>query len=132
MGQRAGRRFATSLKALDLTPPRFGVLNQLASQDGQTQQDLADVLSVHRNVMVGLIDELERHGFVERHRHPSDRRAYEVRMTDKGQRVLPEAQRMADENDEFFLGGLTEKERVAFMRMLKSRSAIEHDQMGSW
>ncbi|WP_433662278.1 MarR family transcriptional regulator [Nocardia sp. CA-128927] len=52
-------RFTEQLARLDLDPAHFAVLGNLAAADGRSQQELADLLRVHRNAMVGLVDELE-------------------------------------------------------------------------
>src|SRR3982074_2232075 len=74
LGLYSAQQFAERLQPLGLLPRHFGLLKHLASVEGQSQQYLADMMGVHRNAMVGLIDELEGRGLVERRRHASDRR----------------------------------------------------------
>ena len=62
-------------------------------------------MGVHRNVMVGLIDELEERDLVRRERHPRDRRAHQLRLTDRAHSVLAQANAAVDElEDEIFAG----------------------------
>jgi DNA-binding MarR family transcriptional regulator len=65
---------------------RMASLMQLArfAPDGLTPSDLADKLGVTRATMTGLLDGLEREGFIARVPNPSDRRSHVVRVTPAG------------------------------------------------
>lgn len=65
---------------------RLAVMSVLAGGEASSQQRLARYLSINPSVMVGLIDELERNGFVERRRRESDRRSYAVTLSEAGRR----------------------------------------------
>lgn len=54
----------------------------------RTPAELADAAGVTRATMTGLIDTLERDGFVKREPDPDDRRMMSVRLTAKGDRFL--------------------------------------------
>ncbi|WP_295124653.1 MarR family winged helix-turn-helix transcriptional regulator [uncultured Leifsonia sp.] len=101
-----------------MTPNRFGVLAQLARQEGRTQQELATALGLHRNSMVGLIDDLEVRGLVERRRHPDDRRAYAIHLTPSAREVLAAGDRLADEQEEALLAPFDADERAALIATL--------------
>ena len=70
LGFHVAVRCAEILEPIGLQPAHYGVLVQLTGQEGLSQQQLADAMGVHRNVMVGLIDELEERDLVRRERHP--------------------------------------------------------------
>ena len=73
------------VKEFDTTLPRFDVMAQLARfPDGLLMSDLSQRLMVSNGNITGIIDNLERDGFVERILLPEDRRARKVRLTDKG------------------------------------------------
>ncbi len=79
---------------------RFGVLmllfnsaQRVAADDclppgPRTPAELAEAAGVTRATMTGLIDTLERDGFVTRESDPSDRRMMSVRLTSKGESFL--------------------------------------------
>jgi DNA-binding MarR family transcriptional regulator len=81
VGAHSARLFAARLAPLGITPREFGVLSNLAAREGQTQQQLADTLGIHRNNMVALIDQLEAAGLVRRERGVQDRRAFHLHLT---------------------------------------------------
>lgn len=78
-----------------LTDAQFNVLNVLGTAvEGVSQRELSDVLVVDRSNITGLLDRMEKLGWVKRSDHPSDRRVYLVTLTAEGrklwQKVLPE------------------------------------------
>jgi DNA-binding MarR family transcriptional regulator len=119
LGSHAAARFAERLRPLGLHPRHFGLLSHLAAADGQTQQRLAAAMAIHRNMMVGLLDDLEDRGFVQRRRHPSDRRAHAVHLTAAARDLLIHAQRAADEHEAELLAGLDEPDRRQLVSLLQ-------------
>jgi DNA-binding MarR family transcriptional regulator len=69
---------------------RFGVMMLLNRDPGKPDNpaDLADRADVTRATMTGLIDTLERDGFVKREHAPDDRRMMLVQLTTKGRNFL--------------------------------------------
>jgi DNA-binding MarR family transcriptional regulator len=61
--------------------------------------------------MVSTIDELEAAGLVERHRHPSDRRAHALHLTDEGRARLARGRGLAKQAQEDLLAPLNATER---------------------
>ena len=119
LGFHADRRFGEMLEPLDVSARQFGLLHTLAGTDGQSQQQLSAALRIHRNVMVGMVDELERSELVERRRHPSDRRAYAVHLTDTARKLLPRVETILDGCDDELLGLLDPGERRTLVRLLQ-------------
>ncbi len=77
-----------------LTDAQFNVLNVLgAAAEGVSQRELSDELVVDRSNITGLLDRMEKLGWVKRADHPDDRRVYLVTLTAPGrklwQKVLP-------------------------------------------
>jgi len=53
--------------------------------------ELAAMLGVGLSTMTGVIDQLEKKGFVERMDHPEDRRSLQVRLTTEGRKLYQSA-----------------------------------------
>ena len=68
-------------------PRVFGLLTALLEAGPFSQQQLADKMRVNRTLVVGIVDDLERRGWVERRREPGDRRSYQLHVTDAGRRA---------------------------------------------
>ena len=123
LGAQSAQTFAANLAPLGLNPNRFGLLVHVARAEGQTQQSLAEILGIHRNTMVALIDDLEARGLVERRRHPLDRRAYAIHLTDQARAILPKASRIADEQESRLFADLDGDERRVLLDLLSRLSA---------
>ena len=119
IGHHAAARFAERLAPLGLQNRHFGLLTYLAAAEGQTQQQLADTLGIHRNVMVGLVDDLEDRGLVQRQRHPADRRAHALHLTPAARDLLSQAQHAADEHDAELLAGLDAADQAKLTTLLQ-------------
>lgn len=73
-----------------LTAPQYNVLNILASAEdarGLSQRELGDILVVDRSNVTGLIDRMEKSGWVRRADDPADRRIYRVELTARGRKL---------------------------------------------
>jgi DNA-binding MarR family transcriptional regulator len=97
------------------TLPRFDLMAQLERHpDGLTMRELSQRLMVTGGNVTGITDQLENEGLVVRAPHPSDRRAFFVRLTPAGRRLF---RRMAGTHErwviELFAGwSPDQKERV--------------------
>lgn len=118
VGGRSAQIFAERLAPLDLSPRAFGVLSNLASSGSQTQQQLADALGIHRNNMVGLIDEMETAGWARRHRSERDRRAFDVHLTSAGTAVVSRVDELIAALDAELGQALTQSEHDTIVALL--------------
>ena len=118
-GARSASLFAARLRSLGVSPRAFGVLSNLAAVEGQSQQQLADALGIHRNNMVALVDELERHGWVRRRRSATDRRAFELGLTTAGRAIVERVNEIVPALDREIGGGLTARERRELTGLLR-------------
>ncbi len=115
--------FVHRLAPFEVEPRTYAVLIALHADDGQSQRQLSTRLGIHRNVMVTIVDNLERQGLVKRMPHPSDRRAFAVTLTAKARDLLPalDAQGRAQEAE--ITAPLTAEERAALLSQLQRVSA---------
>jgi DNA-binding MarR family transcriptional regulator len=71
-----------------LTEAQFNVLNVLSeNEEGLSQRELSDILVVDRSNVTGLLDRMEKAGWVRRHDVPNDRRSYRIRLTASGRKL---------------------------------------------
>ncbi|MDF3059867.1 MAG: MarR family transcriptional regulator, partial [Rariglobus sp.] len=74
-----------------LTAAQYNVLSVLAAAGkGISQRELGDVLVVDRSNVTGLVDRMEKTGWVRRTDDPDDRRVYRVQLTAAGRRLWAE------------------------------------------
>lgn len=123
IGARSAELFAAELRPLGVAPRAFGVLSNLDAADGQTQQQLADALGIHRNNMVGLVDDLEAAGWVRRHRSDVDRRAFNIQLTDTGAELIAQIQNSIAAVEQTLTAELTDGEHAEMKMLLKRMAA---------
>ena len=123
LGVHLAEDFVHRLEPFGVVPRTYAVLMALNADDGQSQRQLSTRLGIHRNVMVTIVDNLEDQGLVKRMRHPNDRRAFAVTLTDKARDLLPalDAQGRAQEAE--ITEPLTTKESLALLNQLQRISA---------
>ncbi|MGW3017850.1 MarR family winged helix-turn-helix transcriptional regulator [Streptomyces longwoodensis] len=72
---------------------RLRALRMLArARQPLRMRDLSDMAGIAARTATAIVDSLERDGLVERVRHPHDRRAFLLRLTDEGVRCHREAE----------------------------------------
>jgi DNA-binding MarR family transcriptional regulator len=119
VGARSGQLFARQLADLTVSPREFGVLSNLELVDGQSQQQLADAIGLHRNNMVALIDELEAKGWVRRERNQQDRRASSIRLTPAGARIVRQVSGLIPAVEQDIARSLSAEERATLAALLR-------------
>jgi DNA-binding MarR family transcriptional regulator len=125
--QKSRDLFNRSLQPLNLTSKGFAVLSVLQEGIMCSQMDLGKCLGIDRTTMVSVIDELEQHHFVERTRHPTDRRQHVIILTPRGKEVYQRAQQAAERFEEAYLAPLTAQQRQQLIMLLQLLVDDEQD-----
>jgi DNA-binding MarR family transcriptional regulator len=118
LGHLAAGLFAEQMATLDLTPPHAGILRVIASEPGLSQQALSDRLELLPSRVVAYVDELEDRGYVERRRHPSDRRLRALYLTAAGKKLMRKLSELARQHEHRFTAALDAEQRSALRGML--------------
>ena len=126
LGFAAKERAMAAYEPTGLSPYHHAVLAVLDEGARETQGEIADALGYDRGQLVGLLDELEEDGLVERRRDPNDRRRHTVKMTPEGKKTLAKLRALSRRLDDDFLAPLGEADREALHALL-SRLAETHE-----
>jgi DNA-binding MarR family transcriptional regulator len=118
MGMVAQKQFAERIDQLGLNPRMWGALNVLDYEGAITQHALCKGVGMDPSSMVSTIDELEARGLVERRRHPSDRRAHALHLTEEGRETLARGRELARGAQEDLLAPLNADERKQLHELL--------------
>ena len=82
---------AFSESGVEVTPIQVMLLFFLQKNDGSSLTQISQGLMLENPTVTGLIDRLEKLGYVKRSDHPNDRRVYLVHITEKGNKVANKA-----------------------------------------
>jgi DNA-binding MarR family transcriptional regulator len=126
LGFAAKERAMAAYEATGLHPYHHAIMLVLEEGSRETQGAIAESLGYDPGQLVGLLDELEEQGLVERRRDPNDRRSHLVSLTADGKRALGRLRKLAGELDDQFLAPLSEQERVELHSLLL-RLAEKHE-----
>jgi DNA-binding MarR family transcriptional regulator len=114
--------FVHRLEPFGVEPRAYAVMKALSEDDGRSQRELSSQLGIHRNVMVTVVDKLERQGLVKRMPHPADRRAFAVTLTEKARDLLPKLDAQGSAQEDEITSSLTGEERKAVLQHLQKMS----------
>ena len=107
-------------------PYQHGILCSLSESQAETQSQIADALGYDRSWLVGLLDELEEEGLIERKPDPADRRRNVVTLKPEGKARLLEFREITKQVEDEFLAPLSKAERQQLHELLL-KLAEHHD-----
>lgn len=111
-------RTALAADGVRVTPAQSGILFLLKQKDGLTMTELGKALAIDNATITGLVDRLERDGFVRRNKSASDRRALNVSITPQGIEEVNRAKIVVKRVNESIKTGFSTREVEAFKRIL--------------
>jgi DNA-binding MarR family transcriptional regulator len=126
LGHKMKERSIAAFEPTGFTPFHHGVLALLDEGARKTQAEIADALGYDRSQLVGILDDLQEKGLLERERDKDDRRRHLVRLTPEGKRCLGELRAVSKGVEKDFFAPLTTEEQATLQELL-SKLAAEHD-----
>jgi DNA-binding MarR family transcriptional regulator len=114
-----------------LSEGRFQILVRLQHQsDGRLAMgELAELLDVSPRTVTGLVDNLERDGFVKRVDAPDDRRSVYAEITERGRDAVKRLWRDSEGGQAALIKGFSEAELIQLrhlsLRLMQAMSAAE-------
>lgn len=119
-GQCAADIFIAEMAGLDLTPRQFAVLITVSMNEGLSQTDLVMLTGIDRSTLADIVRRMLKKGLLQRRRTREDARAYAVKLTDEGIRILAAARPKVEAVDARILLALTSEQRSNLVADLKS------------
>ncbi|MCG8401027.1 MAG: MarR family winged helix-turn-helix transcriptional regulator [Firmicutes bacterium] len=116
--RRVQRYYEARLAPFEITPVQFYVLSALLWSDGMKFKDLAKSVGIDGSTLTGILDRMERGGFVERRDDPEDRRSLLIYITEKSKEMGPTMIEMAEKLDREIKEQFPGAEFATFMKVL--------------
>ena len=108
-GQCAAEVFQTELGSGDVTPRQFAVLVTVSQNEGLSQTHLVDRTGIDRSTLADIVRRMLKKGLLQRRRTREDARAYAVKLTEEGWRVLKSVDPLARKVDERMFKALADR-----------------------
>ena len=112
LGMELKEAYREAFEAAGASPFHYSVLAVLEESPRETQATIADSLGYDRSWLVGLLDELEELGLIERKRDPADRRRHVVTLQPAGKQKLAELRAISKGVEDEFLAPLDPEQRA--------------------
>lgn len=119
LGMAAKERSFDEYEREGLHPYHHSILAVLDEGTRETQGAIAEALGYDKGQLVGLLDELEEAGLIERRRDPSDRRRQTVLITPAGRKTLEKLRSLSKRLEEEFFAALDTGERRELLTLLR-------------
>jgi DNA-binding MarR family transcriptional regulator len=107
------------LRAHDISMWGYIVLTALVEQPVRTHAALAAAINADKSRIIGVLDELQRSGLIQRQPDEADRRVHLLSLTPAGDRLRRSVQAAIRRTEEQVLGVLPPADREAFLRSLR-------------
>jgi len=111
--------YDSRLSAFGLTTPQFMVFGALWAGDGITIGELGQRVSLDGSTITGILDRMEKNGYVERRPNSEDRRSALVYLTQKAREAGPKVNKFAEELDASIRKNFSDRDIATFERVLR-------------
>jgi DNA-binding MarR family transcriptional regulator len=111
--------FLQRMAVYELRPVDFSVVSLIFHNPGITSRQLCSTLGILPPNLVGMVNELEKRGLIDKRPHPSDGRATGLHPTPACQALMQEAEKTALELEVEATSRLSSAERKTLIRLLK-------------
>jgi DNA-binding MarR family transcriptional regulator len=113
------------LRAHQVSMWGYVVLTALAEQPVRTQAALAQSIGADKSRIIGVLDELQERGLIQRRPDPADRRVHLLSLTEAGNRLRQSVRdAIQRQEEELVLAALPGADRAAFIRALQILSDL--------
>jgi DNA-binding MarR family transcriptional regulator len=109
----------TQAAGFDLTPVQFAALDAIHTHPATDQAFVAELIGYDRATIGGVIERLEKKGWVRRVISERDRRARELSLTAKGKRVHASLQPIVKDLQADILQPLNDADRACFIDLVR-------------
>jgi DNA-binding MarR family transcriptional regulator len=109
----------TQAAGFDLTPVQFAALDAIHAHPSRDQSFIAEVIGYDRATIGGVIDRLEKKGWVSRVISERDRRARELSLTSEGQQIRVTLEPIVQGLQKDILQPLSDAEQAFFIHLTR-------------
>ncbi len=116
--QKLSRYYNQQLAGFELSVPKALLLLEISPEVGENPKTLAAKLDLESSSMTGLLDRLEKKGFIERRPDPNDRRSILIFLTQSGITARQNIKALVEKLDRKVQEALSADDVKAFRRII--------------
>jgi len=117
---RAADRMLTS--RYGITAAQHAALMFLGEREGASMSALASAVSLKPAAVSGLVDRMEKNGFLERRPAPNDGRSFELYLKPSGRQIVEESRALIEDSNRYLLEGVDESTQWQIAEFLEKLS----------
>jgi DNA-binding MarR family transcriptional regulator len=119
LSQQSNQVFQDEMKRIgaDVTSVQFAAMQAIDLHGEMEQSQIAQSIHYDKATIGGVIDRLEKRGWVERKANPKDRRAKLVTLTKEGRQALESFTPVVKELQDQVVANLSSEERALFIKL---------------
>jgi DNA-binding MarR family transcriptional regulator len=118
--------FSETLSQFGITPGQYGVLACLWKDETLTPKEIAAILRVENSTISGVLDRMQKRGFIDRVLDPNNKRSIRVKATEKGLAIKEPVQKKIEELNQFVLHDFSPDEQRNLLNYLSRIGNIQH------
>jgi DNA-binding MarR family transcriptional regulator len=117
------------LREHDLTMWAYAVLLRLDEAPLRTQAALARSIGADKTRLIGVLDDLQERGLIQREADPNDRRVHLLSLTERGRALRESTQRGIRQRETRLLARLPATQRRAFLHALHALYSLPPEEV---
>lgn len=102
----------------DISPSYGDVLYILGTEDAVNLRDISRLSYKDKSTITGIINRLEKSGYVIKKRNRADKRLIDVQLTEKALNIRPALQKISGKLNSKLFSGLSEQEKTALFQLM--------------
>lgn len=110
--------FEQALRPIGITVPQYAVLAALKHEPGQSNAALTRLAFVTPQTMIGIVQNLERDGYVLRKEDPNHGRILQTTLTARGHKIITAALKQTETINQLMVKGFTPNEIKTLAKLL--------------
>lgn len=111
--------FSENLSQFGVTPGQYGVLACLWHHGSLTPKEIAQILRVENSTISGVLDRMQKRGFITRVLDPDDKRSLRVEVTEAGLAIKDGVQQKIEELNDLILRDFSIEDREKLLELLE-------------
>lgn len=112
--------FTREARSVEVSPGRFATLMLIGRNPGISQTALAAANGRDKSTLTPILEDLVKRGLIAREKLKTDRRSYQLTLTDAGRKMLDQLTACAKRHDDNLDRIIGKKDKAAFLRVLQN------------